>query len=386
MLKDRNMIGREKGFTIIELLVVMTVFAIVIALAGSTFSLLLGQSKQQARTSESQIEGIIGLELLRTDIEHAGFGLLWSFPTNDLSGNPVTVSYTEAGAGVKYSASITDIPFNYNDATNNVPRAILSGSLKGLNKSDVLVIKSTVAGLSSTSQNWTYISKDSSGAVSVKPWGSDDLVNGDKVIVMRPITPDFQMKQLIMAAPDDFYTTFSTSGLATGFFPTEVSEMFIIYGLSTSATTPVRPFNRADYFISDVRVPTSCAPKTGVLAKAILNHDASGTLSTALPLLDCVADMHIVFRRAIDGNLNNMEDRDNLLGLNLNAQQIREQIKEVRVSILTHEGQRDRNYKYPNDTVDVGGRSFDLKKNIGANYQNFRWKVHTLVVKPKNLM
>jgi hypothetical protein len=80
----------------------------------------------------------------------------------------------------------------------------------------------------------------------------------------------------------------------------------------------------------------------------------------------------------------------------LSAQEIREQVKEVRVVILAHEGQRDTAYTFPNNTVDTRfdlndgsrldgpfGINYDL--TTIANYQNYRWKVYRLVVKPKNL-
>ncbi len=69
---------RYQGFTLVELLIAMTMFIIVIASASSVFVPLLTQFKQQSKSAETQIEGIIGLELLRRDIKHAGFGLPWN--------------------------------------------------------------------------------------------------------------------------------------------------------------------------------------------------------------------------------------------------------------------------------------------------------------------
>jgi hypothetical protein len=73
----------------------------------------------------------------------------------------------------------------------------------------------------------------------------------------------------------------------------------------------------------------------------------------------------------------------------LTAQQIRTQVQQVRVYILAHEGQRDPNYTYPSTTIDLGGdvglgRIFNLATAI-PNFQNYRWKLYTLAVKPKNL-
>ena len=75
-------------------------------------------------------------------------------------------------------------------------------------------------------------------------------------------------------------------------------------------------------------------------------------------------------------------------------------MQEVRVYILAHEGQRDPNYTYPHSTVIVGPtkpddpalsylgtasrRAFDFTKSGIANWQNYRWKLYSVVVKLRN--
>src|SRR5271157_3422254 len=68
-----------QGFTLVELLIVMSIFVVVIAIGSNTFTLLLKQSTQQNKQTESQIERIAGLEMMRSDIASAGFGLPWAF-------------------------------------------------------------------------------------------------------------------------------------------------------------------------------------------------------------------------------------------------------------------------------------------------------------------
>jgi len=75
------------------------------------------------------------------------------------------------------------------------------------------------------------------------------------------------------------------------------------------------------------------------------------------------------------------------------AADIRSQLREIRVYILAQEGSRDLLYTYPSSTVMVGevlngvqrGRLFDLNARLGADYKYYRWKVYTIVVRPKNL-
>jgi hypothetical protein len=165
------------------------------------------------------------------------------------------------------------------------------------------------------------------------------------------------------------------------------AETRVVYGIDTG---PIRmPFNRADYFVdqpSASDMPKRCAPGTGILYKAVVNH-ADGGFSY-LPLLDCVADMQVIFRWTNNSGalstINVYEDISALPG----AFAIRSQVNEVRVFILAHEGQRDPAYQHPVSTVDLGDngivKHFDLT-TTGIGWQNYRWKVYTLVVRLNNL-
>jgi hypothetical protein len=155
------------------------------------------------------------------------------------------------------------------------------------------------------------------------------------------------------------------------------------------------PFNRADYYVqrpSDI--PQACAPNTGILYKATINQ-GNGARNPE-PLIDCVADMQVIYRLdtnndgTIDSTVNNISG--------LTAQQVREQVKEVRVYILSHEGQSDSSFTYRPTPINphlvtVGefglGRTFNLETTIGTTpgreWNHYRWKVSTLVVKPRNL-
>jgi hypothetical protein len=100
--------------------------------------------------------------------------------------------------------------------------------------------------------------------------------------------------------------------------------------------------------------------------------------------------MQVSFKldRNNDGNLSDTTVMSDLSAVPLTAQQIRDQVKEVRVDILAHEGQRDTSYTYFSNTILVGpsaalGSNFVL--TTIPDYQNYRWKVYTLIVKPNNL-
>jgi len=350
---------REKGFTLIELIV--TIFILGIVLTGITqlFTGILIQFKQQSKIAETSIEGIVGLELLRRDLENGGFGLPWR----------ISGSYNEASAG-------------YNDSPSDPPRAFVVGSLAGWNQSDVLVIKATNVARSDAAQKWTYIDADNNP----KDWNStaEDLDSADNVIVISPGTSDANRRTLVTSSTGSVWST--TFGAMANYVP--ANGYNFVYGIDpdTTLTSLRMPFNRADYYIIDpsqtTTRPARCAPNASVLTKAVISQK-DGSRSDLMPLLDCVADMEVVFRLDTDGDgkLDGIADQ-----MSLNAEQIRNQVREVRVYILAHEGQKDTSYTHPEINIYVGDQSIGLGRwfNIGANV-NYRWKLYTLVVKPKNL-
>lgn len=378
----------KAGFSLVELMITMVVFVLVIAAASQVFTGLLTQFKQQSKIAETNIEGIIGLEILRRDIEHAGYGLPWN-----LNG----ATYQEAGVETK--TPWVDRDFNDGPPNNpargtdpagasNPPGGIRSGNGYALNGSDVLVIKAVNVATNEASSKWTHLFTGNT----VTEWTpvTERLETSDRVIVLRTdenrtlvvIGGSFTTRYRADTDPDSLFDA--------GFAPPDNTETYVVYGVTLPAspvTTALRmPFNRADYYVrrpEETNVPQRCAPNTGILYKAPVSH-ADGLLPNELPLLDCVADMQAVYRRDTngDGTIDNTTDDISTL----TAQQIRDQVKEVRVYILAHEGQKDPNYSHTTTTIYVGDSSIGSGHNfnIGTNV-NYRWKVYTIVVTPNNL-
>lgn len=379
------MTRKQAGFTIVELMVTMVIFVFVIAAASNMFTGILNSFKQQSKIAETNIEGLVGLQMLRTDMEQAGYGL-----PSDLDG----ITYTEA----------TSAPASaYNDTNGttffNPPRAFAASNNNGFNASDVLVIKATSAATNAAAYKWGYISNTMVGTTNtnvMQVWtnatgaavADENFANGDRVIVLKP--EGGADKQVLINSGGIFYTQYNSSlGSFDDTFepPANSYQTYLIYGIS-SDTVPVRPFNRADYYISSSSVPSHCAPNTGVLIKSVINHNSGGTRGGGLPLLDCVADMQLVYAMDTDkdGILNSFSSTPPAT-----ADLVRTQLKEIRVYILGHEGQKDLFYAYPTASItltdlDAGTlKTFDLSTVIGPAYANYRWKVYTLVIKPFNL-
>ncbi|MGE4497209.1 MAG: PilW family protein [Deferribacterales bacterium] len=65
----------KKGFSLIELLVVMVISGVLITALYATYINLYSGSKTQSKITESIVEGMINSEILRTDLVNTGFGL-----------------------------------------------------------------------------------------------------------------------------------------------------------------------------------------------------------------------------------------------------------------------------------------------------------------------
>lgn len=380
------MIKRQEGFTMVELLITMVIFVFTIAAASSIFVPLLTQFKQQSKLAETQIEGIVGLDLLRRDIEQAGFGLFSLLPES------VGFAYTEGSGNTE---GTVPAPSTYNDASN-VPRAIVAGNnVAGLGSSDYLVIKATSVAVNDAAMKWTYVVDPPAGG-QVKVWGNaaEDLNNGDYVIVLD------QQRKLVYEGG-----SFSVAFNQAAFPPPGFNTLRMIYGVDPDTSLRM-PFNRADYYIRRVAgtsIPARCAPGTGILMKSVINQ-ANGNRGAGMPLLDCVADMQVIFGFDMDedGERGTFSDANGgtvtsfLEGATVaqvqaalsDATRLRRHLKEVRVYILAHEGQRDTTFTYPTSTVTVGemnlGRNYDLAAGI-TDWQDYRWKIYTISVKPNNL-
>jgi hypothetical protein len=375
----------------------MAMFVIVIAVTGDTFTRIMKYSSQQSKTAESNIEGVVGLEMMRKDLASAGFGLPWSFQN--------TISYKEVNPaegpreaiaakynGMADTETQTGFPSPVsggNEVKPGDPHKLIEGS-------DYLVLRATSLGTSPAAQRWSFINytgQTKPTTLVPETWTRENLKGTDWVAVIRVGLTGSFTKELVMNA-GSFTTRYDNLG---SYEPSESKVTHYIYGISDTGP-PRMPFNRADYY---VRVPTSteanmlpgrCAPNTGILYKALVSQ-ADGTVSSSeAPLLDCVADMQVVY--TLDSLSNGVTtDTDSLAGLT--ARQIREQLKLIQVYVLTHEGGRDALYTHPHETIAVGptvdgltsgsGRTFDLKTTIGTGWQQYRWKIYRVIVKPANL-
>jgi hypothetical protein len=184
----------------------------------------------------------------------------------------------------------------------------------------------------------------------------------------------------------DFTLNYATTLSATSLFVPQVAgDIYMAYGIDTDGS-PRMPFNRADYAVRTT-ANTRCAPNTGSLEKIRINQ--SDGLLTSSALIDCVSNMQVTFR--LDRNGDGFPEDPTVESLaGLTALLIKQQVKEVRVYILAHEGPMDRGFTYnganPLHLGDAGlGEDIDLSASFGADWDHYRWKIYTLIVKPRGL-
>lgn len=420
MSKGSNSAAR--GYTIVELMVVMLIFSIVMTLISVSFSRMIRGSGQLVKNAETDIGGLIGLELMRRDIELAGFGLFGSIPP-DSSGSTSYFSYTEAPDHLKLVNNCLDgcpqaKPSLFNDSTyaddRYIPRAYRVGNNVGYNSSDYVVLKGTALGTNKVSLVWGYLNYTTTVVTPPRDAESQQFRDKDRVIALKSgVAGGRAVRELVLKNPGGAAAEFSVSYVKpfpADFSPTDPGDSLLVYGVdvpdNTDSKLPLRfPFNRVDYYISrpDEMSPT-CALGTGVLYKTVITHgepDYPHLPRTILPILDCVADMQVVLY--VDKN-NNGEIDYHPDAEELNALETRNELKEIRVYILAQQGRRDDAYLFPvtdpERAIIVGDR--DLMKNpddaygsiwssskmattFGRNWRNYRWRLYTIVVQPKNL-
>lgn len=418
----------QKGFTLVEMIIVMVIFMLVIMATSSSFNVLLTQMAKLTKSEESNIEGVVGLEMLRHDLQQTGFSL--------------PDAYLEAAPPTYVEASI-DPADDYNDAPNGLPRAVVAGNdlLAGVKVADAvdgvtygllagtdyLALKGGTLGMDETAQKWTYLPFDSGITGLKKPriWTEAHLnlvKDDDRVIVIKKtIVKSRIVNQMIYdpTAPETYWATFDPAGLSAAFSPTLPEEVLYVYGIRGNADLSM-PFNRSDYFVANPdaadRRPNYCAPGTGILYKARVAHDEIATTGYAggalqpMPLLDCVADMQVVFGWDLSDGMGG-EGQDGVIDTYSNAdgstvsgtatiatvqsamadaEQLRNSLKIIKIYLLAQTGRRDQNYQSPTATIIVGNPDDDsitVSKSytLTAAMRNYRWKVYQLVVRPKNL-
>ncbi|HYA41143.1 MAG TPA: prepilin-type N-terminal cleavage/methylation domain-containing protein [Syntrophobacteraceae bacterium] len=420
----------QRGMTMVELLVGLAIVMLIVGAAGTAYLKLLRTYRTQGRLAQSYMANLTGLEILRYDIETAGFGL----PANLGTG----ATYSEASDGTVPSYN----PSALNDAPGNPPRAFAHLNNGGANGSDALAIKSSAANVfnNPTGRKWSMITNapniqaPANTNAKVKLWGVTGL---DPVM-------DFTTNEYFIILDNNGVLqphsgawgcyTFNSSAWNAGYYynttsppnnipsPTSSQQVFYIYGLDNTSNNSTgvhrMPFNRVDYYLDNsiaADIPSSCASDTYILYRSTIDQQTGQFDKT--PLVDCVKDFQVAFGLDPSGGTNPAQTivwQDNLAGMN--ALQIQQKLREVRVFVLFQEGLGDTGAtpdfrfsgylnlgdqdiansldsgNYPTNTFQqwsspalTGHPQLSSFNPSGQDLQ-YRWKIVEMAVKPMNLM
>ncbi|GAM07849.1 hypothetical protein OR1_00118 [Geobacter sp. OR-1] len=377
----------NRGFTLIELVIAMALFIVVIMISASAFESILKTSGRLISSEESNIEGVVGLEMFRHDLMQMGFGLPASFL--------ITPTYSEAAAG----------PDGLNDSPSGVPRPVVSRENYSA-YGDYLAVKGSSVGNNAAAQKWTYMRYSSTTAKArVWPRGDENLdTEHDRVVILdRSFSKDGKMASTMVNATEDDWKGYLPNSVS----PVDKTQIYYIYGVNKNNDLRM-PFNRADYYVKRPvqasSVPAWCASNVGILYKGTVNH--SDGQFTENPLVDCVADMQVVFGWDVAGtgviDESSAYDSDaakisvsgtatpaEIKAIMENPDEVRSRLKYVKIYIMAQDGPKDLNFTNSSKIVvgDVESlvSSYTVAALTAKGWLNYRWKIYRLVVRPKNL-
>ncbi len=424
----------ESGFTLIEIIIAMTLFMVIIGITGSAFTLLLTFSRQLATSDGNNIAGVVGLEIMRHDLQQAGYGMPTAYaspPTyNEALFAPAnTSSLNDAPHGIPRPIVSLDSVTSWSDANaaDGLTYTVLEGT-------DYLSVKASSVGRDAAAGKWAFVKYSSSiGSQFTQKapnrWATpeENLNDNDYGIVLKRTFDDKGIQSTLIfnnnnsGTATNYATNKTNALLDNNFNPNSADPPYFIYGISK--TTPGMPFNRVDFMVarpSDTPAQPKCAPNTGILYKATVNH-SDGKLSYA-PLLDCVADMQVVFGWDTAGNgiitessaysgtisVSGTAHAEDISKITKDPLLVRSALKYIKVYIMAQEGKADPGFTNTNsimknaysivvgdaNTSDSSSRAisnvsltkgYTAQNLSGKGWLNYRWKIYRLVIKPNNL-
>lgn len=209
------------GMTLIEILITFVIVLVVLAAAYSLFKNITIKHKTIISKSSSQLQTNISLELLRKDIELAGFGLPW---------------YLE---GTLNSTNEPSKFFGSFDADPYYPRGIILGNGEGVNNSDVLIIKSSIANIDKkTSRKFGVLFYD--GSWKVEQLGGKTFTSQDRCVVISPTTHAAYTYNTNYCTPCNSVPSDLTTSLSR-------YSVYLLFGITDNSCS--FPYNRVDYFL-----------------------------------------------------------------------------------------------------------------------------------------
>ncbi len=337
---------KEKGLSLVEL--ILTIFIVMFVLSGAyfTYTNLLKGFKKETISIETEMEKLVSSEILRLDIEHAGYGI---------------------GINEPY------FPIEWHNETNVAARK--------------LIIRSTLNNTDNTTFGWMLFKcKD------VLQVLSDSMVVDNRLDKTNTALVILNDKKEIASTSTDVRLSENCpqKGVLVGFpINRDKVNKTGVFGCLNQICHPVI------YRLSKT--------KTNL---ADCNPDTRNLLRNGVPVLDCVADFKVKYW--VDNNLDGKIDTESTISIaqkrspdndyildnpgvftdidgsgGITSDELRKQLKLITVYLLVQEGKYDPEFTFENSTgyIEVDG----IKLQLPKDYKHYRWKVIKLTVKPINL-
>jgi prepilin-type N-terminal cleavage/methylation domain-containing protein len=333
------------GFTLVEILVSIAIFAIIATAVYAAFIAQMKHSTREYKIAESEMEVGIARNIIERDLAVTGFGI-----ADDYSG------FT--GFTIPRVASISTSPYTLT----------LTGTALGIN--------------SRSTQAWSFITDVPAGVPAFQEWNDarEKLRANDYVILMNPST------KTLLGNPGNW--SFRYNSANTDLTPALANPNVgtLVYGLSESSTVPTQPYCAVAYSLGGTP-PSACAPGTSNLLRA--ESVTSAAPAGGNQLLACVRDFQVSFGLDTDNNGTiDSWDSDGTSSDNTNftPKELKKAIKQIKMYILTQASNRDFTYTYPNASVRVGEDSISTGHiiNLTSDQRRYRWKLVTISVTPRN--
>lgn len=348
-------IPRSAGFTLVEVLIAMAIFAMIFSGAFAAYLGQLDHATREYRVAEAAIEFNVAREILSRDLAQAGYGLANDYDTLGFSPRPAAA---QDGAG-----------------------------------GDALTLMGTPLSLESrASQGWSFVQTDGTFQVWTDPLEqlrtASDAAKNDAVILMEP-----NSKRLLVDGTDWLFRyNGPTSNLTSLDGSTTIDlpeEGTLVYGLQRAdAPAATQPYYAIKYALGGSSFPESCAPGTKSLMRVESNTSEDPDPEDGTPLMACVLDFQVAF--GLDTNDDEAIDTwDNggAVAGTYDAEALRSALKQMRVYVLLQSGSRDRSYTYPQATVRVGDANLGTGENVtlSADQRQYRWRLATISIAPRNI-
>ena len=328
--------GRYRGFTLIELLIAVFISILVIMALHQTYTNLFKGYKTTSMMAESQIESEISTEVIRIDLEHAGYGV--------------------------------------SDDEPNLPIEVSSAG-------DTLYIRSVVNLSRTDSSKWILV--NCSSPTNCNVISNPDGVSLSNTFVFLRIDTSGSTTNLVYQT-ESTYNAIGASGVFVGFlYPDSAS------GCVNQKCYEIR------YLLSNSTLDT-CHPDTVSLLRQVNNSTTGVPVFHCVADWKVTFDLDLDNDGDIDPTerdkaFNDMDVDGNGV---VSRSEIETVLRKINMYILLHEGGRDREFVFSGASscssgsgmcVNAGSNSNSELSLPTADYSKYKWRVIKVSVKPINL-